>query len=275
MHMQKSSYHGKKICITGASAGIGLGFAERFAVEGADLVLVARRAELLEQHQIRLRQAGASSVEILVADLTLPTDLKNVVQALQKGVDIFVNNAGHGSFGHFVDLEASKEEHMLDLNVKAFLVLAQAAARVMKEQKSGVMVNLSSLAGFQPLPYMATYSATKAFDLFLSLALERELRPSGVQVLTVCPGPVATEFGGVARVPGTATGGHRDSVEDVVEECFQAIARGKGLVLPCPRTKWLKAGLFFLPLRIRIYIVERLLRGPLHISCGQNGQSTS
>ena len=107
----------------------------------------------------------------------------------------------------------------------------------MKERKEGEIISLSSIAGFQPLPLMSTYAATKAFNLFHSLGLKEELREFGINVLAVCPGPVATEFGGVARVPGTMTGGTRDSAESVVRSSLKALRHEKAFVVPCLRGK--------------------------------------
>lgn len=257
----------KKILITGASAGIGLGFAKEFARRQAEILLVARRAELLEHRKRDLLQLGALDVQVFALDLC-DRESFSPLEKIFTEQDIYglVNNAGHGSFGELADLPFVWEEHMIDLNVRAFSYLAHQAATHMRARKQGLLINVSSLAGFQPLPYMATYSATKAYDLFLSLALERELKSHGVQVLSVCPGPVATEFGGVARVPGTATGGKRDSVEDVVAECFQAIAKGRGMILPCRRARYMGYVLHILPVRMRVRIIEKMLRKPLVLS---------
>jgi short-subunit dehydrogenase len=264
------NFANSKILITGASSGIGLRFAQKFAEHHAELFLVARRREILEKVKAELLQVGAKAVHVVALDLSKKenfSELKNIFE--NHKIEVLVNNAGHGSFGEYADLNYEYEEHMIDVNVRAFHFLAHCAAQSMKTARRGLMINISSLAGFQPLSYMATYAATKAFDLFLSLALERELKPYGVQVLTVCPGPVDTEFGGVARVPGTATGTSRNSPEEVVQECFEAIQAGKGIIIPCRRARLYGFLLDILPLRWRVYIVERLLRKPLELSKGK------
>lgn len=125
----------------------------------------------------------------------------------------------------------------------------------MKERKNGAIVNVASIAGFQPIPFMATYAATKAFNLYHSLALHQELKPFGIHVTAVCPGPTATEFAGVARVPGTSTGLARDGVELVVSKSITALQQNKPYVFP-----GIRAGQSLVPRLLPISLSTALMK---------------
>ena len=195
----------KKALITGASAGIGAEFAKQLHAKGCKLVLVARREELLRQISEELNNIRSDSVEYRAIDLTDRSEagLKSLLSYIENiEIDILVNNAGRGSFGHFNVLDREVEEEIVHLNVIAPLLLAHKVIPQMKKRRAGDIVTISSIAGFQPLPYMASYAASKAFNYSHSLGLRYELKQFGINVLTVCPGPTNTEFAGVARVPG-------------------------------------------------------------------------
>lgn len=213
---------GKNCLVTGVSAGIGKEFARQLREAGANVIGVSRREGELQ------------------ADLTSSEDLQRVVEYIQGNqIDLLVNNAGVGSFGRFDELDLAWEEKMIQLNIVATTALAHAVIPQMKERKEGAIISVSSIAAFQPLPYMATYAATKSYNLIHSLGIREELKPFGVKVLTLCPGPTATEFGGVARVPGTLTGIYRDRVEVVVRNTLKRVSR-KAVVIPTLRA-WLIA----------------------------------
>jgi short-subunit dehydrogenase len=188
--------------VTGASAGIGKAFAERLARDGYDLVLVARRGERLEALAKQLRESHGSEVEVLVADLVDAGDLLAVEQRVSAppGLDLLVNNAGFGTVGAFHESDADREEQEILLNNVALVRLARAALPRMVERGRGAVVNVSSMAGFLPAPYNATYGATKAFVTSFSEALAEELRGTGVRVQALCPGFTRTEFQQVAHV---------------------------------------------------------------------------
>ena len=254
-----------KLCvITGASSGIGRQFAVELHARGANLLVVARRADLLEQLKSELEGKRENSVQILAADLAKesgPASLESVREAvIRERPFLLINNAGFGSFGFLEQCDLEQERRMVRLNVEALLVLTHAALPAMKESRAGGIIQLSSIAGWQPLPTMATYAATKAFELSLSLALRDELRAFGVRMLAVCPGPVETEFSGVARMPGTMAGGARDQVEQVVADCLKAFDQGRGVVFPGSRGWWLGFAIQFVPLAIRTRLVGWQLR---------------
>jgi short-subunit dehydrogenase len=181
--------------VTGASSGIGLTFAERLAREGYDLIVVARRKDRLDELAHLLRGAHHVAVEVLAADLTKPAALHRVEEhAAKAGLDLLVNNAGFGNLGAFVDLDVDGEDEEIRLNVIALVRLTHAVLPGMIKRKHGAIINVSSMASFQPGPFMATYAATKAYVTSFTEALAEELRGSGVYVQALCPGFTRTEF---------------------------------------------------------------------------------
>jgi short-subunit dehydrogenase len=188
--------------VTGASAGIGTAFAERLARDGYDLVLVARRRERLEELAKRLRESHRVDVEVLPADLVDAGELLGVERraAAVPGLDLLVNNAGFGTVGFFHEIDPDAEEREILLNDVALVRLTRAVLPGMVERGHGAIVNVSSMAGFQPSPYNATYAATKAFVNSFSEAVAEELRGTGVLVQALCPGFTRTEFQEVAGV---------------------------------------------------------------------------
>lgn len=181
--------------VTGASAGIGTVFARRLRERGRRLVLVARREERLRGLQQEL--GGAQAVAVVPADLAAPEGPHRVfdeVSRLGLAVDLLVNNAGIGHTGRFQDEPYERLVGMLDLNARAMLGLTRLFLPAMLERHAGALINVASTAGFQAVPFFATYAATKAFAVSFSEALSVELRGSGVHVQLLCPGPTETEF---------------------------------------------------------------------------------
>lgn len=266
------------VLITGASSGIGAEFARQMHGQGARVVLVARRTDRLEEAAAIFNRARPASASTITADLATPTGVRAVTEFIEKNrIDVLINNAGRGSFGEFDELERAGELDMVALNVIATLHLTHAVIPQMKTRKSGVIVSVSSIAGFQPLPFMATYAATKAFNFSHSVGLKYELEHYGVRVLTVCPGPVATEFGGVARVPGGLTGGSRDSVESVVRESLRALKRNALFVVPGWRAKPMYYFTQIAPRRLANRAIAAILKGALeaHRRLGAHGGKVS
>jgi short-subunit dehydrogenase len=186
--------------VTGASAGLGIEFARQLSKRGHRLVLAARRKERLEELAKELGNARAVAVDLSKSDA--PAKLMADVEANGESVDLLVNNAGFGLIGRFAELDAKRERQMIDLNVGALTDLCRAVAPEMIERGSGAILNVASTAAFQPGPKMAVYFATKAFVLSLSEALHEELKPHGIKVSCLCPGPTRTEFGDVAGFGG-------------------------------------------------------------------------
>jgi short-subunit dehydrogenase len=188
--------------ITGASAGLGVEFARQLSQRGHRLVLVARRKERLEALASELGNARAVAIDLSKADAAAKVIAD--LEAAGEEVEVLVNNAGFGLIGRFAEADAQRLREMIDLNVGTLTDLCRAVAPGMIARKSGRIVNVASTAAFQPGPNMAVYFATKAFVLSLTEALHEELKPHGVHVTCLCPGPTRTEFGDVAGFGGSA-----------------------------------------------------------------------
>jgi uncharacterized protein len=217
--------------VTGASAGLGVEFARQLSERGYRLVLAARRKERLEALAKELGDARAVTIDLSKANAaaTLMADL----EAHGEAVDLLVNNAGFGLIGRFAELDARRERQMIDLNVGALADLCRAVAPGMIEQKSGGIINVASTAAFQPGPRMAVYFATKAFVLSLTEALHEELKPHGINVTCLCPGPTRTEFGDIAGFGGNGLF-DRVAMEspEVVKAGLRGLDRNKAVVVP-------------------------------------------
>lgn len=217
--------------ITGASAGLGAEFARQLARQGKRLVLVARRED-----RLRALADELGNARVVAADLSAHDVAKRLMADLDQAgeqVDLLINNAGFGQIGRFTSLDAGRQRQMIDLNVGTLTDLCRAVAPGMVERKSGGILNVASTAAFQPGPNMAVYFATKAYVLSFSEALHEELKPHGVHVTALCPGPTRTEFGDVAGFGGN---GMFDRVAmtagPVVTAGLSGLARNKAVVVP-------------------------------------------
>jgi len=213
--------------VTGASSGIGAEFARQLARRGLHLLLVARRKERLERLASELQELHPIDVRIAVSDLSRENFLQPIRRAA-KGIDVglLVNNAGYGLAGHFLENEPSAERNMIHVNCVAPTVLAHEFGRPMAARKRGGIIFVASVLGYLPVPYMANYGATKAYNLFLAESLWQELRPAGIDVLALSPGPTATEFAGIAGM--NAVGAM--SPEQVVETALRSIGRTPSVI---------------------------------------------
>jgi short-subunit dehydrogenase len=182
--------------ITGASAGLGVEFARQLAGRGQRLVLVARRKDRLDALAAELGNARAVAIDLSEPGST--ATLMRDLAAAGEHVETLINNAGFGLRGRFAELDAARQREMIDLNVTSLTELCRAAAPGMIERRSGAILNVASTAAFQPGPNMAVYFATKAYVLSFTEALHEELKPHGISVTALCPGPTRTEFGAVA-----------------------------------------------------------------------------
>lgn len=219
----------KVTLITGASSGIGEAYARRLAAEGHNLVLVARSGDRLHELCDELMLKHRITAHYIAIDLSEPESAEEVFMETQKRgfeVDWLINNAGFGSMGDFSELDLSLELQMLDLNVVALVEMTHRFLGPMRKRGEGVIVNVSSTASFQPVPYMATYAATKAFVSSFTEALAEENRAHGLTVTAICPGPTATNFFATANATPFAAKGMQTS-EDVVEATLKAVRRKK------------------------------------------------
>lgn len=232
--------------ITGASAGLGIEFARQLSKRGHALVLAARREERIEALAKELGNARAMAIDLseagsaakLIADL----------DSAQERVEILVNNAGFGLIGPFAELDPGRLRQMIDLNVATLTDLCRAVAPGMINRRSGGIINVASTAAFQPGPNMAVYFATKAYVLSFTEALHEELKPHGVKVSCLCPGPTRTEFGEVAGFGGNA-GFDRVAMEspEVVAAGLKGLDRNHAVVVPGLMNKAVAASTRFAP----------------------------
>jgi short-subunit dehydrogenase len=196
-----ASMKGLTALVTGASSGLGVEFARQLAAEGCALVLVARRLDRLQALRAELAQRYGARAECVALDLTepdAPQRLFRQTQAAGMRVDILINNAGLGLFGGFLDTPWERTQQMLRLDILALTQLTYLFAADMRTRKSGWILQVASTGAFQPTPTYAAYSAAKSYVLSLGEALHFELRGSGVQCATLCPGVTRTEFFEVA-----------------------------------------------------------------------------
>ena len=222
----------KKVAlVTGASAGLGVDFARQLSKRGHPLVLAARRKDRLQALAKELGNARVIAIDLLKKDAAA----KVMADLHAKGevVDLLVNNAGFGLIGRFAELDAGREREMIDLNVGTLADLCRAVAPGMIDLKSGGIINVASTAAFQPGPKMAVYFATKAFVLSLTEALHEELKPHGIKVTCLCPGPTRTEFGDVAGFGGNGLF-DRVAMEspEVVAAGLKGLDRNQAVVVP-------------------------------------------
>ncbi|HVF57506.1 MAG TPA: SDR family oxidoreductase [Pyrinomonadaceae bacterium] len=219
--------------ITGASGGIGEVFARRFAARGENVLLVARSADKLAALCDELKRAHKVDAQFVALDLServAPAQLFEETGRRELEVETLVNNAGFGLVGDYELLDLESQLNMIDLNVRALAELAHRYLAPMRERRRGSIINVASTVAFQPVPFMATYAATKAFVLSLSESLWEENRAHGIKVLALCPGSTDTNFFKVAGSDNPP-----DSVmqtpEAVVDTALGALARGQSHVI--------------------------------------------
>ena len=226
--------------ITGASSGLGREFARQLAGQARSLVLVARREQRLSELRGELTQHHPNLVvHIRETDLADLAQLKELVAWLERekiNVDLLINNAGLGDTGAFATSDLKRNEQMMLVNMVALTSLTRHLLPQMIARKRGGILNVSSSAGFLPIPGFAVYAATKAYVTSFSEALRAELRGAGVSVCALCPGPVHTEFQEVAkRLGGQSESGPEFvhvSVEQVVHDALAALEADRPLVIP-------------------------------------------
>src|SRR5437764_5327779 len=183
--------------VTGASSGIGAAFARKLAARGRNVMLVARSEDKLIALCNELGRLTSIRAQYLVLDLQQPESGSQLFEETNKRgleIDMLINNAGFGSMGDFARLNLNRELEMIELNVRTLVDLTHRFLAPMRERRRGTIINVASTAGYQAVPYMATYAATKAFVLSFSEALWEENRPYGIHVMALCPGVTDTNF---------------------------------------------------------------------------------
>jgi len=262
------SLAGQTALVTGASSGIGAAFAHALAQRQVDLVLVARSDQRLRETAARLHAAHGIRVEVIAEDLSREHAAQAVARGLRElevevevevEVDILVNNAGFATQGRFDAIPAERGHEQIMVNVATVVDLTHALLPGMVARGTGTIVNVSSLGGFQPAPYLAVYGATKAFVLSFSQALAAELRGRGVHVLALCPGPVRTPFLDVLGSRQAAIG-QELTADAVVAAALRALEDHRSLVVPGWRNRLTAAGTRLLPRSLVLTLAERATR---------------
>jgi len=219
--------------ITGASSGIGAAFARKFAALGRNVLLVARSEEKLITICNELGRMSGIRAQYFAIDLTEPNGPARLFEETKKRgleIDTLVNNAGFGAMGYFDKLDLARELEMIQLNVTALVDLTNRFLLPMRDRKQGTIINVGSTAGFQPVPFMATYAATKAFVLTFSEALSEENRPFGVHVMALCPGVTETNFFEAAKMDRPPMR-LSQTPEEVVETAIRGLRRRKSVII--------------------------------------------
>lgn len=216
----------KATLITGASSGIGEAFAKRLAAKKHDLVLVARSEKALHELCDELMHVHKITAHYVALDLTdRNADARLFEETERHGfeIDWLINNAGFGSYGDFSRLDLDREKEMIDLNIRSLVALTHRYLQGMRKRKRGTVINVSSGAGFQPIPFMSTYAATKAFVNSFSEAIAEENRPFGIHVMALCPGSTTTNFQAVAGFDLPVEIKGKQTAEQVVETALRGV----------------------------------------------------
>jgi short-subunit dehydrogenase len=249
-YVSKMKKDGCSALITGASAGIGREFARQLATRAQTLVLVARREQRLNELRAELRNHNAQlNVHPRVIDLCDRPQIDELVRWLDQNkieIDFLINNAGLGDYGSVATSDIERDNQIIQVNITALTFLTRQLLPQMVARKRGAILNVSSSAGFLPIPGMAVYAASKAYVNSFTEALRAELQPnSGVNITALCPGPVHTEFGDAAKRPGREPETGPEfiyvSVEQTVSDALAAIESNKPFIIP---GLFMKVGMF-------------------------------
>lgn len=248
--------------VTGASGGIGEEFAVQLAQRGANLILVARRADKLTSlRDTLLSRHPGLVVDVLASDLAVPgsgAELAAGVRELGRAVDVLINNAGVGLHGKFVTQDPEPNAAQIQLNCGTLVDLTARFLPAMVERRHGLVINVASTAGFQPTPGMAVYGATKAFVLSYTEALWQECRGTGVKILALCPGATETEF--FERTGEKFLTDGRQTSKQVVDTAFGALDKSSPTVVSGLRNNVLAAGYRITPRKLMLAVSERMLK---------------
>ena len=223
--------------ITGASSGIGLALAEALGRRGRNLILVARQRDALESIACELTQRFSVELLFRVCDLSQPLQVSGLLHELEQGertIDLLVNNAGVGTSGAYVAQDWAREQQLIELNILALARLCHAIGTIMAGQGSGQILNVASVAGFQPGPGMSNYYASKAYVLHFSEGLREELKAYGVKVSVLCPGPTRSAFFRTAQMDVQSRQGSKlmMNAEEVALITVKALEKNRAIIIP-------------------------------------------
>lgn len=253
----------KVTLITGASSGIGEAFARRLAAEKHDLVLVARSEKALHELCDELMLEHGITAHYVTLDLTVADADQRLFEETERHgfeVDWLINNAGFGSYGDFSKLDPGNEKRMVDLNIRSLVALTHQYLQGMRKRKSGTIINVSSAAGFQPIPFMATYAASKGFVNMFSEAIAEENRSFGINVMALCPGSTKTNFQSVAKLDVPVQIKGQQTAHDVVETALRGVNSGRTRVVSGWRNLVVSHLVTFVPNAVITRVMARALR---------------
>ena len=249
--------------ITGASTGIGYELSKLFAKDKHNLILVSRNKNKLQSVKNELLKYNID-IKILALDLESSEDIQslfNYIEINKLAVNILINNAGIGTFGDFNDIEWSKEEALIDINIKALTQLTKYFLPKIIDYKNGGVLNVASTAAFCSGPRMAAYYASKAYVLNLTEAIYEECKGNGIKISCLCPGPVKTSFQGKAGIKKSESAKkYLMDAEEVAKVCYKDFNKGKLIIIPGMKNKLLVMGNKLLPRSISRKIILKTNR---------------
>jgi len=233
----------KTALITGASGGIGEALATKLAGRKYNLLLVARNAERLEKECSQLADSFGIDAQYIAADLSKPGAAEEIfAETVRRGleIDMLINNAGIGSGGQFSELPLQSELELLQLNISSLVALTHLFLPRMQQRRSGTIINVASMAGFMPIPYMATYAASKMFVRSFTEAITEECKPYNIHVMLLIPGLTRTNFNKAAGIENRAESSYDNSTQtpgQVAEEAMKALNKGKHVIVSGKRNR--------------------------------------
>lgn len=251
-------YKGKTILITGASSGIGEAFANTLDKLGAKLILTARSKDKLEQMVLSMN--NAVSIPGDLSKKEFPQELYAKVNEMKLKVDILINNAGFGYSGKFLDNSMENYNEMINLNICSLTHLTHLFMKDMLENKSGGIINISSLASFQPIPFFSIYAATKAFVTSFTLSLYEEYREKNIKILGVCPGYTKTNFNKRAQMNSVPVAGYLMSSQEVVDQSLKAYKKGRFLIINGKVNRFAKLFTSLLPKKWSLKMASSIIK---------------
>jgi short-subunit dehydrogenase len=260
-------FRGRWALVTGASSGLGEEFARQLAARGCHLILTARRGDRLAALAMALSAAHGVRAEVVALDLGAVGGAARLLEEtarLGHPVELLVSNAGFGYSGRILESDPAQLADMVRLNCEAVVALTAALLPAMVARGAGGIVHVSSLAAFQPTPFMADYGATKAFVSSFSEAVSEEVRGSGVRVMALCPGPVPTGFQAAAGAQ-IAPSQRRAvmSAQEMVRRALADFAAGRAVSVPGTVNRLMLLASRAMPRRLLVRAVGRLMRAKL------------
>ena len=251
------------VLITGASGGIGYELAKLFAKDGNNLLLVSRNGEKLEEVAREIKAAHKVRCTIFAGDLSVPGSPDALFEEIKKApydIEVLVNNAGFGSLGRFHELPLEEQLEMIQLNVTSLAHLTRLVLPEMIARKRGRIVNIASIAAYQPGPFMAVYYATKAFVVSFSEAIANELHRTGVRVTTICPGPTTTGFSTRAGAESSSLFRKNMTMDaaTVARIGYEGMLRNKTVVITGGKNRFLAMGARLAPRGLSANIARSL-----------------